>query len=85
MVQDYATMTVTGEVVTRDHRESSCLLVIWQDVCNVPYQSFYVRAMFNMHCLPALHSPLSFSGALTAFRDGEAVIEINDHSHFWSC
>ena len=84
MVQDYATVTVTGEVIARDHRESSCLLAIWQDVCNVPFQSFYVRAMFNTHRLPALHSPLSFSGALTTFRDGEAVIEIEDHSHYRS-
>lgn len=90
MTSDYATMTVTGEVVARDHKESSCLLIVWQDVCDVRFQSFYVRAIFKTHTispqndihLPALHSPLSFSGALTAFQDGEAVVKIEDHSHF---
>lgn len=84
-------MTVSGEVIARDHKDASCLIIVWQDVCNMSFQSFYVRAFFKAHNettktpiqLPALHSTLSFSGALTTFQDGEAVVDIEDHSHFY--
>ena len=80
---------VSGEVYARDH-QNSCLIVVWQDVCNSHFQSLYVRALFNeiddsLHRplpLPALHSPLSFTGPFLSFRDGEAVVKIDDHSHF---
>ena len=91
MTEDYATITVSGEVITRDHSEASCLVIIWQDVCNLSFQSFYICAIFKAHTesmkatfhLPALHSTLSFSGSLTTFKDGEAVVNIEDHSHFY--
>lgn len=93
MAQNYASVTVSGEVIGRDHREHSCLLAIWQNVCNMQFQSFYVRAIFQNRdrispLLPDLHSPLSFSGILTKFKDREAVIEIENicerHSNFCS-
>ena len=92
MVQDYASIIVSGEVFTRDHREHSCVIIVWQDVCDMLSQSFYIHAIFDdrtdslemPHRLPELHSPLTFSGALTSFQDGEAIVRIEDHSHFHS-
>ena len=90
MNQDYASITVSGEVFARDHAERSCLIIVWQDVCNMHSQSFYIRALFGdqvdsippAFILPDLHSPLSFTGTLTAFEHSEAVVRIEDHSHF---
>ena len=56
------------------------------------FADVYVRAIFDdctdslemPHQLPELHSPLTFSGVLTSFQDGEAIVQIKDHSHFRS-
>ena len=79
-------MTVSGEVIAKDHREQSCLVVVWQNVCKMQSQSFYVRVLFNRFdyslqnplVLPNLHTPISFSGALVTFEHGESVVEF-DH------
>ena len=45
--QNYASITVYGEVIARDHNKNLCLLAIWQNVCNMHFQSFYIHAIFK--------------------------------------
>jgi hypothetical protein len=90
MGSENTSVTVSGEVCRINPNKNSCLIIVLQTVCDTPYLSLYIHALFHTphhHIdtpveLPNMHSPISFSGSLLTFEDRELVVCIDDHSHF---